>query len=94
MSRFAYSTLSPETERTEILWSLSRVTRANVPSRENTGMLGPESAAPSLIFSFSSTLPPLIDSTDTVPSLLLATSARLPALLIDTPAAPLPTVTV
>src|SRR5215208_6688217 len=89
-----YSTLSPATVSTEILWSLSRVTSAIAPSRVKTGWLGPEFASPSLIFSFSSTLPPEIVSTETVPSLRFATSARVPALLIDTPAAPFPTVTV
>ena len=73
---------------------MSRVTSAIAPSRVKTGWLGPEFASPSLIFSFSSTLPPEIVSTETVPSLRFATSARVPALLIDTPAAPFPTVTV
>src|SRR5215207_3706716 len=40
MSRFVHSTLSPWIDRTEILWSLSRVTSAIVPSEDGLARAG------------------------------------------------------
>src|SRR3954451_17002606 len=81
--RFVSSTLVPSTERTEILWSPSRVTSAVLPSGENATLDGPEVLLPKSTLPAAVTVFPEMVSTDTVPSPRFATRARLPAVYAD-----------
>src|SRR5215831_7722507 len=90
MNALLSCTLSPSTDRMEILWSPSRVTRALLPSGVNATWLGPDLGSLRSILPAGVSLLPATVKTEIVPSLRLATRTNVPALLIDTPAAPRP----
>src|SRR5450759_962717 len=90
ITRFVSVTLVPSTDRTEILWSPSRVTSAILPSGEKTTLLGPDFGSPKSTFPAEVSLLPEIVNIETVPSLRLATKASVPARFIDVPVGPRP----